>query len=54
MVFDLENVRAGYVLTAYGIAAAGLLGLLFFSWRASRRQQDEWSRLQQKRAKNAP
>ncbi|MDX2028292.1 MAG: heme exporter protein CcmD [Alphaproteobacteria bacterium] len=46
MMIDLENPQAAYVLAAYGIAAAGLLGLLFFSWRASRR-----SRAMEKRIK---
>jgi heme exporter protein CcmD len=39
MTLDLQNAQAVYVLTAYGVAFTGLLGLLLASWRAARKRR---------------
>jgi heme exporter protein CcmD len=54
MSFDIENAKAGYVIAAYAVAAAGLLGLLIASWRAARRRRSEWDALEARRGRKAP
>jgi hypothetical protein len=41
----LSDPRAPYVIAAYGVSLAGLLALLFFSWRAWQGRRKEWQRL---------
>ena len=49
MIDWLQNPHADYVIAAYDVAIIGLMGLLIASYRAWRRKQREWHKLQQKR-----
>jgi hypothetical protein len=43
------NPQACYVFAAYGVAAAGLLGLLLFSWRDWCKRKAEWQQMKNQR-----
>jgi heme exporter protein CcmD len=49
MINWLDNPQSAYVLAAYGIAGACLLGLLLLSWRQARKRDAEWRRTVAKR-----
>ncbi len=49
MLAWLNDPRAGYVLAAYGAAAAAVLGLLAVTLRAARLREKEGDRVRQER-----
>jgi heme exporter protein CcmD len=45
----LHNAHAGYVLAAYSIALAALVGLVLVSWVGMHRLEKKWRRLHRER-----